>query len=88
MTTATPIAEAFETWARSQNWICDRNSFGEYIYETARDGWDAYRAATERAAKLCDAHAATLTSVGIRGRETAEECAAAIRASGGMGAES
>lgn len=31
----------FEAWASSQNWILDRDSFGEYRYSTARDGWDA-----------------------------------------------
>ena len=40
------------------------------------EAWDA---ATERAAKVCDEHAANLTSIGFRGRETAEECATAIR---------
>ncbi|WP_075795663.1 hypothetical protein [Massilia putida] len=36
---------AFEAWASLQNWIVDRNSFGEYRHGTARDGWDAWQAA-------------------------------------------
>lgn len=36
---------AFEAWASSQNWITDRDRFGEYRYSTARDGWEAWQAA-------------------------------------------
>lgn len=39
----------FEAWASSQNWIIDRNSFGEYQYSTARDGWDCWLAARTQA---------------------------------------
>lgn len=34
----------FEAWALSERWICSINSFGEYTYETVRDGWDAWKA--------------------------------------------
>ncbi|WP_292041543.1 hypothetical protein [Massilia sp. UBA6681] len=39
----------FEAWATAQNWVIDRDSFGDYVYSTARDGWEAYRAALARA---------------------------------------
>lgn len=58
---------------------------GEGAYEdyyTADQVREAMKAVAERCAVLCDEHATTLTNAGIRGRETAEECAAAIR--GGM----
>lgn len=34
----------FEAWASSQNWVIDRDSFGDYVYGSVRDGWEAYRA--------------------------------------------
>ncbi len=37
----------FEVWASSQNWIIDRDSFGDYRHSTARDGWDAWQARAE-----------------------------------------
>lgn len=37
--------DLFETWASSQNWIIDRDSFGDYRHSTARDGWEAWQAA-------------------------------------------
>jgi hypothetical protein len=84
------LREAFETWARGQNWICDRNGFGEYIHGTARDGWDAYqaadKAATERAARKCE----DVDEPGWTGYECPNTfgdgvaaCVAAIRASTG-----
>ena len=35
----------FEACATTQNWIVDRDSFGDYRYSTARDGWEAWKAA-------------------------------------------
>lgn len=35
----------FEAWASAQNWIVHRDTFGEYVYSTARDGWAAWQAA-------------------------------------------
>lgn len=35
----------FEKWASAQNWIVHRDSFGDYVYSTARDGWAAWQAA-------------------------------------------
>ncbi|KQP45475.1 hypothetical protein [Pseudorhodoferax sp. Leaf274] len=34
----------FEAWASSQNWVIDRDSFGDYVYGSVCDGWEAYRA--------------------------------------------
>lgn len=39
------MREEFEAWASSQNWIIDRDSFGDYRHSTARDGWEAWQAA-------------------------------------------
>lgn len=39
------LREEFEAWASSQNWIIDRDSFGDYRHSTARDGWEAWQAA-------------------------------------------
>lgn len=87
MTTTNAAFEAlrheFERWARSENWLIPRNSFGEYVYATTRDGWDAYQAATERAAILCEVEAGRASFVNNHGAMLAtENCAAAIRAGG------
>lgn len=39
------MREDYEAWASSQNWIIDRDSFGDYRHSTARDGWAAWQAA-------------------------------------------
>jgi len=36
--------EDFEAWAGGQNWVIDRDSFGDYVYGSVRDGWEAYQA--------------------------------------------
>lgn len=60
---------------------------GVYFTKDAQKAWEAYQAATERAAKLCDEQADfhQLTR-NTQAEQAAEGCAAAIRASGGMGA--
>lgn len=90
----TPTNEAFEAlrheferWARSENWLIPRNSFGEYVYATTRDGWAAYQAATERAAKMCEERATAYRTTRAPGWHEVDhecaQCAAAIRGAGG-----
>ncbi|CAA2107743.1 hypothetical protein [Variovorax paradoxus] len=91
MTSATPITEAFEALAKSEGHDV------AYTYDTERsrhiylspmtaDLWRYYRAATERAAVLCEEEAGCASFVNNMGASlAAEQCAAAIRASSGKG---
>jgi hypothetical protein len=80
LASATPITEAFE--AKYQRSAEDPTS--AEMLAIFSEGWNA---ATERAAKLCDGQA-SLCAASPVAESACEECAAAIRASDGMGAES
>jgi hypothetical protein len=94
MTTATPITEAFEALMPEpvilRTLHADRFPEAPFLVRgyTADQLHEAIRAATERAAKLCDELVYALDNGGNRYRREADasKCAAAIRASGGMGA--
>lgn len=39
----------FEEWARGERWVLDRDSFGDYVMQGTREGWQAWRESAERA---------------------------------------
>ena len=70
--------QAFEAWVTSHGGSSDRTDGGEYRSSPTECAWSAWQAATERAAKVCDAlHIVTATTERLG---TSAECAAAIRA--------
>lgn len=66
------MREAFEAWARSVHGGLESGFDGSFDYPLGRILFEAWQAATERAAQVCDEHAS------IEG--IAQKCAAAIRA--------
>jgi hypothetical protein len=78
LTTATPITEAFDAHLRAMpDWAPEFEVHRPWVEALMQDAW---RAATERAAKLCDEQADfhQLTH-NTQAEQAAEGCAASIR---------
>lgn len=46
--------EAFEKWAKTNGHWLEKDDVGQYLFGEDAAAWDAWQAATERAAKTCD----------------------------------
>ncbi len=69
--------EAFEQWAKKEGYRVFSDARGSYDMSSTNCAWEAWQAATERAAKVCDAqHDRALTSSGA---SRADCCAVRIR---------
>ena len=66
--------EAFEKYVEEGEYLAlDRDPSGEYCDRETQSAWEGWQAATERAAKVCDAYDARIESEG--GEEYQEELA-------------
>lgn len=81
-----PVREAFEAWAREHPADINLHRWddGEYRYEGAAVGWDAWQAsraaALEEAAKACEERGAMFDDEDAIASIAAELCASRIRA--------